>query len=107
MFGNKARDSEISFLRQQVRGLQERCDRLTEALGRKVDLPVIMPSVYAPPEAPVPSTQYQPSIDEIRQAEAEMLARAADGNRGVNAWARSLSAGGQIASAVKVSAPET
>lgn len=53
MFTSKRDREEISFLRQQVRGLQERNDRLVEALTAKSDAPVIMSSVYAPPE---PST---------------------------------------------------
>lgn len=47
MFGptriEKALAAEVLFLREQLVKSQERCDRLTEALSRKNDIPLVMP----------------------------------------------------------------
>lgn len=53
-------EDEVKYLRSQVRGLQERNDRLVEALARKSDALLQLPvEPYAPgpvPEVPGPTT---------------------------------------------------
>lgn len=78
-----ARD-EVAYLRAQVRGLQERNDRLVEALARKFDVPLQLPmEPYATDPAPTPDAT-GPTTD-----------------TGLNAWWAAVGNSPRIASPVK------
>lgn len=87
---HKRCQAEIEFLRRQVRGLQERNDRLVESLARKE------------------GAQLQLPIESYQAREPEPGPASGPGAEVVNTWWRSMCAGGRISSPVpeeKVSAP--
>lgn len=95
MFGKAkvvALESEVAFLRRQVIALSERNDRLIEALARKSDVPLVLPSVYAPPEAiQVPDTAPTVTIPGPTT------------DRGLNDWWHAVGASPKISTPVKES----
>ena len=84
---------EVKYLRRAVDRLQERNDRLVEALSRKDGVQLSLP--IEPHTPPTDGSGDAPIL--------EMMARA---NKGVGEWARAMNSGHSIATPVKeVSAP--
>jgi cell division septum initiation protein DivIVA len=104
---NKDLKDEIVFLRQQVLMLQERNDRLTEALARKSDVHLSIPSVPVMAETS-DKPLFQPPAFTVSTvpSDAEVLAARA---RSIDGWWRDMTSGGKVATPPqeqKVSAPQ-
>ena len=76
--------ARVAFLERQVEGLQERNDRLTEALAQRSGIDLVLPRTVHPPE-PAPGPV------------------GGNGAEEVNTWWKSMNSGGKIASPVKTS----
>lgn len=80
----KGAQDEVAYLRAQVRGLQERNDRLVEALARKEGVPLQLP---IEPYAPRPAEEAPPFVPPR-------------GREAGDSWWRSMVAGHRISSPV-------
>lgn len=77
---------EVKYLRSQVRALQERCDRLVEAVARREGTQLQLPIEPYPLREPEPAPVEGPA--------------SGPGAGPVNTWWRSMCAGGRISTPV-------